>query len=319
MMMAGMGILAVGMLAGGFLPFYAVLVIAMFLAGLGKSIFDPALQAYVGEKVPYNRRGTVIGLIETSWAGAALVGIPLAGVLIDRLGWRAPFFMLGGLALLGVVALALVIPKEKRRVHHAVKTADFMQSWHRLRGERAALGMLAFGVLISIANDNLFVVYGAWLENSFALGLVALGTATTVIGIAELAGEGLTATLSDKLGLKQAVTIGLTCSSLSYLLLPVIGQTLPLALTGLFVIFIAFEFTIVTSFSLVTEILPGARATMTSSYVAATGIGRVIGALIGGAVWLWGGLLAIGLISAGLTLLALALFLWGLQNWRATE
>jgi predicted MFS family arabinose efflux permease len=156
----------------------------MFLGGLGKSIFDPALQAYVGEKVPYGQRGRVIGLIETSWAGAALVGIPLVGVLIDRLGWRAPFFVLGGLALVGLVALGLVIPKEKRRSHPSVKTADFLQSWHLLRGERAALGMLACGVLISAANDSLFVVYGAWLENSFALGLVALGTATTVIGIA---------------------------------------------------------------------------------------------------------------------------------------
>jgi predicted MFS family arabinose efflux permease len=123
--------------------------------------------------------------------------------------------------------------------------------------------------------------------------------------------------LSDKIGLKRAVIIGLIFSSLSYLLLPLIGQTLPLALMSLFVIFIAFEFTIVTSFSLITEILPGARATMTSSYVASTGIGRVIGALVGGAVWLWGGLLAIGVVSAGLTLLALAFFWWGLRNWRA--
>jgi len=106
-------------------------------------------------------------------------------------------------------------------------------------------------------------------------------------------------------------------STLSYILLPIISQNLSLALVGLFIIFITFEFTIVTSFSLVTEVLPGARATMASSYVAANGLGRVVGAFVGGLVWLSGGVLATGLISAGLSIVALIGFWWGLRRWRA--
>ncbi len=101
MLLAGLGLLAVGMLAGSFLPYYGMILVALFLAGLGKSIFDPAIQAYVGERVPYERRGMIIGIMEMAWAGSSLVGIPLVGLLIDRLGWRAPFFVLGGLGLLG--------------------------------------------------------------------------------------------------------------------------------------------------------------------------------------------------------------------------
>ena len=103
MMLAGLGMLAVGMFAGGFLPFYGVILVSFFLAGLGKSVFDPAIQAYVSERVPYNRRGLAIGFLEFSWAGSTIVGIPLLGLLIDRLGWRSPFFTLGGLGLLGIV------------------------------------------------------------------------------------------------------------------------------------------------------------------------------------------------------------------------
>lgn len=317
MMMAGLGMLSVGMFTGGFLPYYAAVLIGLFLAGLAKSIFDPALQAYVGERVPFNRRGTVIGLIETSWAGATLIGIPLMGLLIDSWGWQSPFFVLGGLALLGMTALGLVIPKENRQHGRQAGGGTFLAAWTMLRRHRAALGLLAFGFFASMANDNLFVVYGAWLEDSFALGVVALGTATTVIGVAELFGETLTATLSDRIGLKRATTIGLLLSIFSYLLLPFLGQTLSLALGGLFIVFIAFEFSVVTSFSLVTEVLPNARATMTSAFVAATGLGRVVGALIGGPAWLSGGLMAIGMVSAGLSVMALIFLLWGLRNWRA--
>ncbi|MBT7891204.1 MAG: MFS transporter, partial [Deltaproteobacteria bacterium] len=56
MILIGMSFLAVGMLAAGILPFYWVIAIAMLLSGLGKSIVDPAIQAYVGQRVPYRRR-----------------------------------------------------------------------------------------------------------------------------------------------------------------------------------------------------------------------------------------------------------------------
>jgi len=145
----------------------------------------------------------------------------------------------------------------------------------------------------------LFVVYGVWLESSFGLTLVALGAATMVIGVAEMLGEGLTALVSDRAGLGRALTVGMSATVLSYFLLFVIARTLPLALLGIFLVFLSFEFTIVTSFAHFTEILPGARGTMMSFNLAAGSLGRVTGALLGGGIWLAGGMPAIS-VSAGL-------------------
>jgi hypothetical protein len=58
-------------------------------------------------------------------------------------------------------------------------------------------------------------------------------------------------------------------------------QTLPRAFSSLFVLFLIFEFTVVSSLSLSTELLPTSRATMMSGFFAAAGLGRVIGSLIG--------------------------------------
>jgi MFS family permease len=99
MMLTGVALLVAGSWSVVIFPIYAVLAVGMFLSGLAKSLYDPALQAYIGERVTYERRGLVIGLIEMSWAGATLVGIPVIGVLINRWGWSAPFWMLGGLGL----------------------------------------------------------------------------------------------------------------------------------------------------------------------------------------------------------------------------
>ncbi|MBL7184235.1 MAG: MFS transporter [Anaerolineae bacterium] len=316
MMLAGLGMLTGGMLAGGLLPVYGVVLLALFLAGLGKSVFDPALHAYVGGRVPFQRRGLAIGMLEFAWAGSALVGIPLVGLLIERLGWRSPFFVLGGLGLLSAVALGALIPDDSHQQRSSDGRPGLRQAWRRLSRERAALGALGFGLLISAANDNLFVVYGIWLESAFGLSIAVLGAATTVIGLAELLGEGLTASIADQLGLKRAIAAGSILSALSYILLPLVGRTLPLALIGLFITFLTFEFTIVTAITLFTEILPAARATMMSSSVAAISIGRAIGALVGGPVWLAGGMLATGFVSAAVSGLALALLVWGLRGWR---
>jgi DHA1 family inner membrane transport protein len=315
MMIAGMVLLAGGLLVSGFFPMYAVVLVALFLAALGKAIFDPAVQAYISEQVPYRRRGLAIGFLEYSWAGSALLGIPALALVIDKFGWRSPFFLMGVLALLGIGALVVLIPRANKT--HAGQDPGFSlkAAWQGVMQEKTARGALVFVFLVSAANDNLFVVYGAWLEKSFGLSIVALGLGTGAIGLAELLGETVTATLADRIGLKRSVVTGLMSCIIFYVMLPFIGQTISMAFVSIFLIFAAFEFMIVTSVSMATELVPEARATMMATYLGAAGLGRVVGALIGGPVWLMGGITATGVVSAILSVLALGAFFWGLQGW----
>ena len=315
MMIAGMAMLATGMLAAALFPIYAVVLVALFLAGLGKSIFDPAVQAWVGSRVPYGRRALVMGIMETSWSASTLIGIPLVALLMDRYGWQSPFLVMGGLGCIGTIALFFIIPKDPECANANSSPSEYVSAYARLLSNKPALGALGYVFFVSAANDNLFVVYGAWLEKSFGLGIVALGLGTSLIGVAELVGEGLTAAVSDRFGLKRAVIAGLSLTVLSYFALPFLDSSLTAALTGLAILFFVFEFTLVTSLSLCTEILPGFRATMMSGFFATAGIGRVLGALVGGMVWSAGGILATGCLSGGLTFLGLLCLLRGLKGW----
>jgi predicted MFS family arabinose efflux permease len=314
MMITGMVLLAVGVLVSGFFPLYAVVLVALFLAALGKAVFDPAVQAYISEQVPYRRRGLAIGFLEYSWAGSALLGIPALALIIDRFGWRSPFFLLGLMAVLGIAALVVLIPRKSGHARSDPKI-DLKTAWKGLLGNRTARGALAFIFLVSAGNDNLFVVYGAWMEKSFGLGIVTLGLGTGAIGLAELLGETMTATLADRIGLKRSVMTGLTICIIFYAMLPLVGQTITMAFVSLFLIFVTFEFMMVTSVSMATELLPEARATMMATYMGVAGLGRVVGALIGGPVWLMGGIWATGLVSACISALALGALWWGLRGW----
>src|SRR5512143_1586669 len=156
MMLIGMAGLTAGMLTAGLLPFCTVLVIAQVLAGLGKSIYDPAVQAYISERVPYRRRGLVVGLMETAWAGSTLVGIPLIALLIDRAGWRAAFFALSASGFLGMILTMALVPGEGKPTTGPQDRLDARKILGKIARSRPALGMVAFGFLFNAAMDNLF-------------------------------------------------------------------------------------------------------------------------------------------------------------------
>jgi MFS transporter, DHA1 family, inner membrane transport protein len=320
MMTVGLVMLAAGMLAAACLPLYSVVMAALLLAGFGKTLFDPALQGFVGARVPFERRGLVVGFVETSWAASTLVGVPVIALLIERLGWRAPFMVIGGAGLAGAIVLWVLLPAPGRRTdRRAAATRTESALLGALAGlieDRAATGFLAYAFLVSLANDVVFVTYSTWLEGQFALGVVALGIGTSVIGAAELGGEGLTALFADRLGLRRAILGGGVLTVASYLLLPIFGAKLSYALGGLFFVFISFEFTMVTSISLCTEILPAQRATMVAGFFAAAGLGRVFGAFLGGFLWEWGGMPAAGMVAGGSTAAGLVCLSLGLRRWR---
>ncbi|MDY0095738.1 MAG: MFS transporter, partial [Candidatus Vecturithrix sp.] len=254
MMLTGLGVLTFGMAAASVFPVYGAVFLALALAGLGKTIFDPAMQSYISELVPFERRARAIGILEFAWAGSSLVGIPLIAVLIDRLGWRAPFFLLSGIGVLSLFALSLFLPKEPERVRPRQLTWGCWQAFRILLSNRIALVTLGFGFCFCLANDAIFVVYGAWLEQRFQVSIVIIGLSTTVIGIAELAGELLTTAISDKVGVEHVVIGGLLLCVFSYALLPWCSHAFVLALGGWFFIFFIVEFTIINFLSLCTEL-----------------------------------------------------------------
>ena len=313
-MLAGMTLLSVGMLVAFVDTTYATVLAALFLAGLAKNVFDPAIQAYVGEHVPYQRRGLVIGLIETSWAGSTLIGVPLVGLLIASWGWQQPFPVLGLLGLIGMAAICWGIPYDRRSRNTVPGPRVLIQAWGQLAHSPPARLILMLSFLISMANDALFVIIGAWLEGAFNLSVAAIGFGTIVIGLSELCGEFLTVAIADRMGKKRAILLGLALGTAAYAALPYMDSALGLALAGLFGLFLAVEFTIVTTFSLATEILPEQRATMMAGLLAAGGLGRMAGALTGGWLWVSGGLAAVATSAALLNAVAFLSILWGLQG-----
>ena len=315
-MLGGLALLTAGAALVAVAPGFGVALIAFVLLGFSKAAYDPAAQAYVSDAVPYERRGRALGITELSWAGSWLIGVPLAGLLIARFGWQSPFAVIAALAVLGISATLRLRPLIAR---HGDADRDRLRWTRRLRTTRSALrrrlawlnwptaAMLAVSVLVVTANENLFMVYGAWFESRFGLPVATLGMVSIVISLAELAAAGASAGIVDRVGKHRALLVGLILNALAYLLLPRIVGTLAVTMIAMAVVAMTSEFAIVSALPLVSELAPQARGTVMATNAALISVGVMIVSVLAPRLWSSGGLALTTAVSAAMAVIATVL------------
>jgi predicted MFS family arabinose efflux permease len=272
-------------------PSYPAFVVMLILGILANFVFLPSMQAYLGDQVPYRRRGLVMALTEFGWSFSFILGMPAIGLVIDRSGWQAPFLWLTGLGFLTLIGLFWLLPRDDP------SPTQNSSLWKNLRlvfAPGATLAGVLIGASISGSNELVNLIFGVWLEDAFQVKIAALAIASMIIGFSELGGESLVSLFADRLGKRRAATFGLIANILAALALLALGRSLNGALIGLFFFYITFEFTIVSCLPLMTEVLPAARATFMATFIASTALGRSLGSLVAPALYDLGRLLLSG-------------------------
>jgi predicted MFS family arabinose efflux permease len=319
-MVFGSALFAIGAILTALLPWYGVALVTFGLMGLAKMAFDPAMQVFIGQRVPYERRGRALGLAELAWS-LSLLAMPLCGWLIDEASWRAPFLLLGAAGIPVWWLTRQALPPDAAGDREAADegldlkgaltalVGDVRRVWRDGQSRLA----LATTALIAFAQVNVVVVYGAWMEDGFGLSVTNLGAVTLVIGAAELTAELAVAFISDRFGKRRSVFVSVILLGLAYLALPRLTWSLAAALVGSAVMTLLFEFTIVGLLPLVSGMNAEARGTLMSLSWAAMSASRVVAALVGVALYAPGDIGVNGPMSA-LACVLLFLVLLGLRE-----
>ncbi|MEM6529147.1 MAG: MFS transporter, partial [Chloroflexota bacterium] len=237
-------------------PSLAVLAMVVALISGSGIFYDANMRAYLADRIPFARRGRALAITETSWALSMLVGAPLVGVLIARFDFTAPYLVLA------MISLAL-LPILWRNLAFDAKPVDGDRiDWGKitrtaLRSPRIVAPTL-FIVSVMSAGTLIFVTYADWLEREFAVNLGGLAQTAVMIGVAELIGEFLSGALSDRVNKKWFVLSTGAGIAAMCLIMPH-APTRVLALVGLFVYFVFFETTVVSTIPIFSELMPEAR------------------------------------------------------------
>jgi DHA1 family inner membrane transport protein len=222
---------------------------------LGVSNLTTAGHAWIGHRIAFAARGRSIGLFETSWAVALLVGAPVLALLIRWFGWRGPYVALIVGCLLAATAVQMFVTGAPLAGTGGT-TADQLRRPPLPRSEWAP--MLA-SAATAAAGLGTFVVSGAWLDERYGLSTGGLGLVAAAFGAVELASSGSVAAFGDRVGARRSVIIGLVVLGTGLATMFLAGSSRAVAICSLLIFLTGFEYAFVSSLTLVTEAAPAAR------------------------------------------------------------
>jgi len=295
------GACCLGIAAGGGV---AVFVALMLVSGAVKISADTAQSAWVSHRVPFRRRARAMGILETSWSLAFLVGVPVCAIATDRWGWRAPFLGLG----LGMFVTAAWVwvrtPPDNPELHD--------EPTRRWRPPPRARPLLAYAALQPFAQMLLFAVAGAWFADDLGFDVAGLGLTAIAIGTAELIGTAIPTVGGDRLGVRRVAIAGMAVAVPASACLVLVDGSRWLGLGLVVLAGVGFEISFVAALPMITEVDPESRASMVGAVFATATLARAVSSAVAGILFTAGGIGATGFVTAGVGLGAI----WSLQRVR---
>lgn len=92
---------------------YGEMLVFRFASGLPHGAYFGIAALVAASLVPPNKRAQAVGRVMLGLTVATILGVPLANWLGQMLGWRSGFGVVTGLALLTVVLVLLLVPRDR--------------------------------------------------------------------------------------------------------------------------------------------------------------------------------------------------------------
>lgn len=270
---------------------------------LGVANFTVGGHTWISSRIDFRWRARSIGLFETSWAFALLVGGPIIAVLINVFGWRGPFVFLAVASALAAIGVAVSLPSAPR----SSTTATMIPARQALT--RKAWLVVIGSATMAPAGLSIFVISGSWLDDRFGVSTGGLGLIVMGFGAMELVASTGTAAFADRLGKMRSTLGGLVVLAVGLVVILAAGDALWLGVAGLLIVLIGFEYGFVTSLSLVSEAMPDARGSTLAIGNAVGTLTRGSGTIVSGALYGVHGIKGSVALSAGAATVAAACLL----------
>lgn len=147
-LLALMLVFALGNAFTALAPSYGWMIAARFLSGLPHGAYFGIAALVAASLVPFDRRSQAVGRLMLGLTSATIIGVPLANLVGQAVGWRASFGLVTVLALLTILFCALFAPRD-----HASRS-DPLRELGALKNGRVwitlAIGAIGFGGMFAV-------------------------------------------------------------------------------------------------------------------------------------------------------------------------
>ncbi|OIJ93296.1 MFS transporter [Streptomyces colonosanans] len=171
---SGIAMVALGTVFGGFGQSLWMLILSRVVIGLGTSCAYPTAMLIIQRRARdagmAKAPGGVLGGLMIAGIATASLGLPLGGVLVNALTWRAVFFVNVPVAVIAFIAAVAWIEPDPRRAQR--------MSAHQIASKLDVLGILGFvGAMLTL----LIFLFGLPTAHWWVLGLSAAFWAVLVL------------------------------------------------------------------------------------------------------------------------------------------
>lgn len=143
-----MAVFALGNALTALAPGFGWMIAARFLSGLPHGAYFGIAALVAASLVPQHRRSQAIGQVMLGLTVATIIGVPLANLIGQAIGWRASFGLVSVLALLTVLLCALFAPRDRAGKSDPLRELGALRSgrvWITL-----AIGAIGFGGMFAV-------------------------------------------------------------------------------------------------------------------------------------------------------------------------
>jgi predicted MFS family arabinose efflux permease len=188
----------------GFAPNSSFLLVGRGLAGAFGGVSGALCLTVVGDVIPPERRASAMGIVMTAFAAAAALGVPIGLQLAQWFGWRAPFLVVGTIAVCLWITLTRAIPPLRAHLAHAGNKRDSFLDL--LRDGNAGRAML-FMVALVFGHFTVVPLLSPYLVGNVGFPENRLSLVYLVGGIASVLTAPRIGKLSDRYGRRKVFTI----------------------------------------------------------------------------------------------------------------
>ena len=147
-LLALMAVFALGNALTALAPGFGSMVAARFLSGLPHGAYFGIAALVAASLVPQHRRSQVVGQVMLGLTIATIIGVPLANLIGQTVGWRASFGLVSVLALLTMLLCALFAPRDQAGRSNPLRELGALRSrrvWTTL-----AISAIGFGGMFAV-------------------------------------------------------------------------------------------------------------------------------------------------------------------------
>lgn len=262
----------------GFANNFKVLFLLRILSGISASAAAPQVWASIGDLIPFEKRGRVMGIVSAALAVSQLLGVPIGAFIASAGGWKSSFFALGITSIIVVLLSILYFPKTKTKtINGSAMSSQLLTSLKSVLLNKHALSGLFVTLFLMFGSFGMYSFLGVWLSDSFKLTVNAIGSVIIFVGIGNLIGNLTGGFLADAFGKKKVAIVSMCSLSILLIILPYTSHNFILAMGCILLWFISAGISLSSLNSLLVGLVPSLRGTMMSLNSSFMYIGTTIG------------------------------------------